>query len=259
MKSYIIGSKDKNGYVIKKILSRGDEYMIYEIETNSPAESIRLLIDTLKEEDVNGIVKNYNKVKSKFIEVKGVIYKVFNDDSIKNRIALALSAAFDGDIDGSIKSFDNLIEEINNEYNQRNKKKVYLLLTSILFILLNVWIGIFVYWYASVWTENVHLIIYSIICGSLGGFISLSYKMNSISFERNVDSKIYIFYGIERILISMLGSFVIFMGCKSNLIFGFINELQSNMVFGYMLLGVLAGFSENLVPNFLAKLETDNT
>ena len=87
---YKIGEKDSNGYTITKIFGRGDEYVVYEIDTKDLVDSLKVWINTQIEENTVPI-DNYNKVRAKFSEVKGLLYKVVDKTTTKTIIAQILS------------------------------------------------------------------------------------------------------------------------------------------------------------------------
>jgi len=67
----------------------------------------------------------------------------------------------------------------------------------------------------------------------------------------------YILYGIERNVFAIVGGVFIYFLIKSNLILGFIGEMNNEM-FALLVFGFLAGFSETLVPNALKTLESQS-
>ena len=112
--SYIVGSKDINGEIITKIFARRDEYVIYEIRTKNISDSIKVYIDTETEEDKKGLIDNYNSVLAKYTEIKGLLYKVVDDTSLKGRIGHILSNAISGNVADANIQFDKLKVEIDN-------------------------------------------------------------------------------------------------------------------------------------------------
>ena len=118
MKSFSVGGKDILGNTISRIFSKGDEYVVYEIKTKELSDSIKIFIDPIKE-DEKEIEDYFCAVRQKFTEIKGLLYKVVDDTSIKVRISHILSHAITGKPDEANTQFDTLISEINNEYNNQ--------------------------------------------------------------------------------------------------------------------------------------------
>lgn len=102
--------------------------------------------------------------------------------------------------------------------------------------------------------ETLELIFYVLTSGVIGGFISASYKLKSITFEKGISRWYFLAYGIERLVLSILASIALFFAVKANIVFGFIKDAP-NPFYGYIILGILAGFSETLIPSLLTKIE----
>jgi len=253
-----VGNKDALGNQIIKIFVKSDEFIIYEIETNNLSESLRVIIDTETEKDENGLILNFNKVKAKFIEIKGLLYKVVDDYTLKSRLAHILSLAIKGDIEIANNQFDLLIKEINSEYQKQFMNKFYFTLTAFIFVLINISISIALYFasHSSLITQKSVLIdlIYVLTCGSIGGMFSLSLKLKKINLEKGIPGIIFYAYGIERIIIAMFASFIAYLAILTDFAFSFLKNLP-NPIYGLMIIGIVAGFSESFVPNLLLKIE----
>lgn len=255
--SLIVGSKDPSGNFITKVLSKSDEYVIYEIKTKTLSESLRVLIDTEKENDKT-LIDLFNQVRVNFAKLKGLLYKVNDDTSIKTRIAHVISHALSGKAEEANKQFEELIEEINKEYGQQFNHRLRYLLTILCATLLLIAFSIYNY-YNNLYLEKIEItnLIFMATAGSIGSFISISRRLRKTIFEKDVHWILYIFYGLERVFISIFCSVIVYFAIKSNLIFGLANELDKPIL-AYIVFGVVAGFSETLVPNLLIKLEHEN-
>jgi hypothetical protein len=129
MNSFKIGERDNLGYTITKIFGKGDEYVVYEIETKDIVDSLKLYIDTLKEVDPIPI-ENANAVEAKFKEVKGLLYKVIDKTSTKAVISHILIQAICGKPVEANRQFIELITQINKEYNEQFKNRMRLLISA---------------------------------------------------------------------------------------------------------------------------------
>ena len=256
MDALVIGGKDRNGNIINRIFAFSDEYVVYEIETNILSDSIKVWIDTIVEEN-NKPVENYEKIKPKFAELKGLLYKVEDIDSMKVRIGYILPLAISGNIDLAIDSLDKLKKEINERYIDLFAFRMYFLITSLIFVIINIVIAANCY-YSNLFSEHnqIKSLIYVATGGSIGGLISITNRLRNISFESGVGKIWYILYGIQRIVISILFGVVIYFAILTNTIFGFVNNLDLHRsIFGFIIFGVVAGFSETLIPTLLINLE----
>lgn len=252
--SYVVGAKDSNGEIITKIFSKGDEYLIYEIKTNNISDSIKVLIDTETENDIKGLIKNFNDVRANFGELKGLLYKVVDDTSLKGRIGHILSHAISGNTNDANEQLNKLKSEINIHYKEQFKKRMMYLLTSIsitsitiILAILNDYLG----WLRDY--KYIYELIYVCSAASIGSFISISKRLRETIFEKDV-SFLYVLYSFERNFISIIAGAIIYFAIKSDLIFG-ITSKMTNPIFGYILFATVAGFSETLLPNLLINLE----
>jgi hypothetical protein len=254
MRTYVVGSKDSTGNTISKMFSKGDEYIIYEIETKYLSDSIKVLIDT-EIEDNNVRVENYSSVREKFTKIKGLLYKVIDDTSIKARIGHILAHGINGKVDEANRQFDDLIVEIETEYANQSRHRINYLLTTLVILMGGLTITSVVYYY-DLFLEKaiIREVIYITSFAFIGGFISISRKLKSTVFQKDVQKRIYFFYAVERMTIAGVAGIVLFFAMKSNLAFGIIQELEYP-IFGYVVFSAVAGFSETLIPNLLIRLE----
>lgn len=254
MKSFIVGSKDTTGNTITKIFSKGSEYVIYEIETKVLSDSIKVIIDTVKEEDTAPLEYFY-AVREKFTKLKGLLYKVIDDTSIKARIGHILSHAITGKPTEANNQFDSLMCEIETEYRNQSKHRVKYLLTTISFLVFGIIASLLVY-SIGLFYDLIHIryLIFISTAASIGGFISITRRLRQMVFDKDVSSYLYIFYACERMLIAISAGVVIYFGIQSNLIFGLVNNFDKP-IYGYILFSIVAGFSETLIPNLLINLE----
>ena len=254
---YCVGNKDVLGNTITKVFVKYDDFVIYEIQTKILSESIRIQIDEIgdrkpKENDC------FPAVRKAFAEIKGLLYKVNDDSSIKSRIAHILSHALNGKADEANEQFKALKDEINEEYANQIRHRLKYLITTLGMTCLAIIVSILVYYYNLFDSlSEIRKLIFITTAGNIGGFISVSRRLRNIVFEKGVSQLLYVFYGIERIFIAICGAIIVYFAIKSNLIFGIVNEL-SQPIFGYLIFAIVAGFSETLVPNLLIKIENEN-
>lgn len=252
-----IGSTDINGYHITKIFARGDEYVIYEIESKDLVESVKVYIDNVTELDDSGIIKRYNSIRIKFVELKGLFYKVVDKTTIKTIVSQILVHGLTEKPDEANNQFDNLKTEINKDYKEQFANRLRLLFSSLTLSLILILFATLTYYYKW-FSEYIHIknLIFIAAAGSIGGFFSLSLGLKKIVCEKDVDKILYIIYGSERIIISILSSTIIYFAIKAEVIFGKCNTMD-NPIIGYVLFAFLAGFSETLIPNLMTKLEKE--
>ena len=143
MSNYIVGGKDFTGNTITKIFSFADEYVVYEIQTKDLADSIKVLIDTELEEDKQ-LGDRLNEIRANFSKIKGLLYKVNDDTSVKTRIAHIISHALNGKTEDANVQFKSLIEEINNEYSCQFNHRLRYLITILIFTFIGIFCSIYI-------------------------------------------------------------------------------------------------------------------
>ena len=254
---FVINGSDHLGYVIKHILAKGDEYVIYEIESTSPNESIRVYIDTIKEVDFEP-VNNLNKIKPKFDEFMAIFFKLNCHPSYKKRASTAVSIAINGDISGSEELFDQIINDISKEHHEMIQGRIAYMNGAFALSLLFIILTIYVYLTRTdqIIQQNIQFFkfLYISAFASLGGFLSISIKLNELIVEKSFSVLSYFLTGAGRIVIAVIGGIFVYLLIMSNLAFGFLGE-NKNYFYGVLAMCFLAGFSETLVPNSLKNLE----
>lgn len=256
---YTKGVKDTGNNEITRIFLSSDEFVIYEIVSNNIADSIRIAIEPWTKEDKNNKESNFIKIRAKYVEVKGLLYKVLDEVAIKSRIAHILANAVDGNLEQSEDQLENLKLEIDSQYKNQFRNRLRYLGTVLTFVIGCIVLSVLTYncnWFTDM-PINRHLI-FTVAAGAIGGFISVSRRIRQMVFEKDVDWYLYVFYGFERAIISIFGAIIIYFTIKSNFTFGVVNDLD-NPIFGIMVFAFIAGFSETLIPNLLIKLEKENT
>jgi hypothetical protein len=253
MDLFKIGVKDHLGNTVKNIFTKSDEYVVYEIETTILSDSLKVLVDPFVEDNIVPI-ENLTSVKPKFAELKGLLYKVDDIDTMKSRIGSVLPLFFHHP-DQANEELEKLKGEINKRYKELFKFRMYFLITSLFCVFIAIISSICCY-YGYVFTGQSQLktFIYLLTGGGIGGLISTSIRLRNISFESGIKNGWYIFYGFQRIVISMFFGIIIYFAIRTNSIFGFVNDLHKP-IFGYIVFSIVAGFSETLIPTLLINLE----
>lgn len=251
-----VGEKDANGYSITKVFGRGDEYVVYEIDTKDLVDSLKVWIDTKVEEDKVPI-NHYNSVRAKFSEVKGLLYKVVDKTTVKTVISHILINAITGNPDKANIQFDELITQINKEYKEQFDNRLRLLISALIFAVILIALAVYTY-YSNSFEQYYHIrnLIFVTASGSVGGFFSISIGVNKIVTEKDVSLWLYILYGIERITVAILAATIVYFAIQADLVFSVCKKMTSPLI-GFVTFSILAGFSETLVPNLLSKLEKE--
>lgn len=238
-----IGEKDTNGHIIVDILASGNEYSIYEIETKDINKKLRVLIDGNDDKSEKILTDKFNNVKQKYIEAKGLLYKSQNFGIMKNRVAHALSTALSSDTVNSNEEFISLINDIKNEAKLALKNRIFYLLPSTILVVL-----MFIYLININSYLNYELLIFG---ASLGGSLSVLFTLKKRNFEE-FDTFHYFIIGLERIFLANIATAIIFILIKSGL---FLPSFTNYNLWITISIGVIAGFSEQLAPSLLNKIQ----
>lgn len=251
-----VGQKDTNGNTVYGVYAKGDEFAIYSTRASGGIKNIRVRIDTKNPKDKVPI-ENFQSVKGEFDKLKAVSDRCVNQ-SFAARAAHGLSVAIYGNPEEAKKILSEIYKNIEEAYKERVLGKLtYISGTSLVAILICS-LSLYFYLNQPEFIVKDRLVFYELILtcamSTLGGMISVSKNLNSINIDKGLGKIPYFIYGLERNIFSIVGGIFIFFLIKSNLIFGFVNDLENNM-YGILIFGFLAGFSETLVPNALNNLE----
>ncbi len=253
---YKVGEKDTNGNLITKIFGRGDEFVVYEIETKDLVDSLKVWIETRIEDD-RVPIDNFNKIRAKFSEIKGLLYKVVDKTTTKAIISQIVINAIRGNVEEANRQFGDLVKQINLEYREQFNNRMRMLLSASIITVIIILFSTREYYEKSyVGHIHIHNLIYILAGGSMGALFSLTIGLNKIVCEKDVEWWLYMLYGLERISIGLLASVIVYFAIKADLAFSICGKMN-NPVIGYVFFAILSGFSETLVPNLLINIEKE--
>jgi len=250
------GAEDASGNIVKYVLAFQNEFVIYEIENSDINNRLRVLFDGYTQERENVLIQRFNRVKQNYIKAKGLLYRSSNFGMMKNRIAHLLATVLSTTDDGfnGNEEFEKLIDEIEAEYAKLVKHRLLYLLPA---ILISISIGIYMYInYSNSFNNNREL--WEVLCvvfGSLlGGTMSIIFRISKNNFEEHLSGWYYFFTGIERIVLSVFAGAIAYVGIKSGILFG---NIEDKGYWTIVAVSILAGFSEALIPGLLTKISNE--
>lgn len=251
IKEITIGAKDLSGNKITNVLAKHNEYVIYEIETHDVNNKIKVLIDGHTDESEALIQKRFNSVKQKYIEAKGMLSKSSNFEMMKHRVAHTLSTALNSDDTDGKKEFNELISTITKEHEELVVNRMIYLTPSFTSLTL---LFLVCLWYIDARLENGPRwqIIISLLAAALGGGLSILINAKTLNFEEFKTRKHYFLLGAERILLACMAGAVAYIALRSGFL---LPGMSSSGYWSLMLVVVVSGFSESLIPSFLSKSE----
>ncbi|MGZ5620446.1 MAG: hypothetical protein ACXWFG_06225 [Methylobacter sp.] len=259
MAKFVVGGTDTIGNTIKRIFSKGDEFVIYDISGVSSIESMKVFIRSKKEDDIE-LEKRYQLIKEEFSKFKSVLYKTNADLSYKWRAANAISVALCGnkDVDVAKRLLETITKEALDEYKEIQCGRLWYLCGALIFTLITtlVALGLYLLRTSDFVSNNqgLTLFVYASAFSAFGGLLSISIKLKEILIEKELDNIKYALYGAQRLLFSILAGFAVVILIKSGIVFANLMA-GNNHLYALMTMCYLAGFSETLIPNALKNLE----
>ncbi|HAV5501236.1 TPA: hypothetical protein JI107_18000 [Acinetobacter baumannii] len=256
IKAIRVGELDPSNNKIVLVHSKYNEYAIYEIETSDINDRLRVIIDGHTDESEQAYTQKFNTVKQKYIQATGMLANTPNMNMLKRRIAHTLSTCLSGNIDG-IKEFDGLIKTIQEEHERlvlnRFLYVLPVLIVTLIFLILSL---VHLNIYKIEGMDKVEKLYFYILflCVSIGASISLLINASKLNFEEYSSKFYYCLLGAERLFLAICAGVTAFMFVKAGLLFP---EFTKNSIWGLMVALTLAGFSESLIPSYLAKVNTD--
>jgi len=256
IKALKAGGKDGSGNTIIQVIASGDEFAIYEIDHPDISERLRVTIDGITNEREHELAERFNKVNQKYIEAKGLLYRSVNLGVMKTRVAHVLSAILSSDQDNGNEQFQELINTIMEEYRQVTVSRIFYLLPTILST-----IAVFLEAFYLVWSNQLGGPLWPVTCvllGScLGGSLSIFSGLKKYKFEEYSQSAFYLMFGMERVMLACIAGAVAYVVVKSGIII--IDKLSLKNAWDVVLVSIVAGFSESLVPSVIEKVSENVT
>lgn len=259
MAKFVVGGTDTVGETIKRIFSKGDEFVIYDISGASSIESMKVFIRSKKEDDIE-LERRYQLVKEEFSKFKSVLYKTNADLSYKWRAANAISVALSGskDVELAKKLLETTTKEALDEYKEIQCGRLWYLCGALVFTVITTLVALVFYLIRTsdfaLTNQGLILFVYASAFSAFGGLLSISIKLKEILIEKELDNNKYAIYGAQRLLFSILAGFAVVVLIKSGIVFAGLMSGNDNL-YALMAMCYLAGFSETLIPNALKNLE----
>lgn len=245
-----IGNVDTSGNKIINILAKYDEFAIYEIESQSIENRIKIHIDGHTDESEKLIRDRFNEVKLEYISAKGLLFHSSNFETNKFKVAHTLSTYLTND-NAPDNLFKDLIDTIQKEKDTSLENRLLYFLPSITTTIQFFILCLIIYYYLN----KVHPfweISYSLLSASLGGAVSIIINSKKLDFQQFSKKYFYIFLGAERVFFSICTGAIAFVLIKAEVIkFSFVSEKY----WSFMIVLIVAGFSENYIPSILSKSE----
>lgn len=89
--------------------------------------------------------------------------------------------------------------------------------------------------------------------GSFGALLSIITRSNDISMDASAGSKVHYLEAAARIVVGLAGGCIVALAIKANLVLGSVNAINS--LASLIVICIIAGASERLVPNLIKQIE----
>ncbi|MGH9954545.1 MAG: hypothetical protein ACRD39_02650 [Nitrososphaeraceae archaeon] len=252
-----VGSKEWTGQNITVIIAKSDNFLIYRVEGDRDDDSLRVLVANTSNDKEKIMLENYDKIQLELLEVYSAIPKSRNPKRALNKVGNAIAMVLEANPDDN-STFNTakticvtIAQQINTEYKRLIEGKLFYLIGCLSAAAVLSIVSFTCFYFIGNLNTLVQLL-YAATFASYGGFISVYIALNQLVFETELQKRDYIFYGLTRILVSILGGIFVFMVVKSGLV---LNVIADSSLFSVFVFCFVAGFSEKLVPDLLRKLE----
>lgn len=243
IEDYKKGDTSNLGYLIDHIYGKNQVAIVFSDKENTVSW------------ETDGVKVNQRKVSKKYCQIRAKIKDEIPlelKSNISTSLAIALHNAFSSEDDDEALSHFTTIENSVDMLLTPAEAKSKLIIHSLWFSLLlsTIFISIF-----SFWKNPISIIFACSAAGIFGSLFSLLQRNTSYKIDLR-SGEFYIF--LQAIFIIILGAIsgaTIYLLVKSNLIFGF----ASTNVHALLVLSIISGFSERLVPNLFDRIEKTST
>ena len=254
---YKVGDLDKSGKLIKDIYHYKEDFIIYRT-----IDSVEWIINCEKE-DIESLEygERINKILYLLARVESLNPKeIGRTDTINRLIAKGMRLALQNDIEDSQKVLKEAEQRLQ-ELRINHSKRLYLIASFyasslIIFTMasINYMNEIFDLYFINVLERLQIPFTFSIviICGSMGGLLSVVSGINEIVIDPDDD---FCVTGISRIFIAVISSMIFYIALRANVIGEisrfFLDNPDSPDIWKVAFISTFAGFTESLVPNLL--------
>lgn len=98
-------------------------------------------------------------------------------------------------------------------------------------------------------------VIVGLSMGSLGALLSVLLRSNRLPVDPSAGARVHYFEGVMRVLVGALAGAIFIMAVKTNILLSTLND-SSNSLTLLMLLSLVAGASEQLLPNLISRFSS---
>ena len=279
MADLTVGSKDPRGRVVRDLLWNVEEFKIYKTDAGiSPffsddaelakSQKLNYLAMGSGIAEFNNLIQTMQPLSIPFtrIELPTTPANARATAHYERELARCIAQALIGQVEEANASLALLKGQLAAKV--ANRGRVFHLIVSLILTAIAIFGGITV---AVLHTDSLfgyHIkeMSIAVMMGSLGALFSTSVRLRSMVVDPTVGVTMHVVYGGQRILVGVLAAMIIYFGFRSGIISGLFQPIgaevgpavsggtqvaQAFNIYWLSFVCVLAGFSEQLVPNLL--------
>ena len=251
IRALVPGAKDHSGNEVLHVLASGNEYAIYEIKHPDINYRLRVFLDGYTDQSEQVLADRFARVKQKYIEAKGLLYRSPNFGMMKNRVAHALATALSSDVVDPTSEFDALINALKKEAILALTNRLAYVLPTIVFTITNAFIAV-----CAMHVRTTHPHFWQIGCvllaTSLGSTMSILIGAKNLQFEEYPNWFHYLYIGLVRVFLACVAGTIAYILIRAKFIFP---QILESDFWKAMAVVIVAAFSETFVPNMLSRAE----
>lgn len=236
---YKTGTLDNDGVIVQKIYTKAHGYIVYRTNT-----AIRLDMDDHHPEMTN-YMENHFKIGVDLARIYSWLPENLSwSEPINKQIARAMTTNVAGNYDEAKKMLEHAEERIIKlkTIQGRIQYTVSAFFTAFAMLLAALLSAPY----------DTSLITKVMLCGALGGILSIAVGYTNLKIDIDANWKTNALIGSSRIVIAIIASIFSYLAIKSGIAFSVIQDSKSDH--GVLLIAMISGFAEMLVPNMMSNL-----
>jgi len=260
-RSMIENKIDGFGNKILKVFASGPHFLIYQIDTTDIGDSLRVFIESTPA--ALPLIEAFAKMNREFSDAVSLLHTTDSPDLVRADIARAIAASFvSTNVDGAeeLRQIQARVGDQNHYIKGARFLYAYAAFTYLIFIAAEYYFRVIVTGQlkeASLITDVFDVL----LATALGGSLSILTGLSKIDFDIPMFStrphRLWqmicpIFVVFERIVVATVAGAIAYVLIKSNLV---LQPITDGNRWSVMVILILAGFSESLVPSALTRIE----
>lgn len=241
--AYQLGSNDDNGYRIKSIIGKDDNFVVYLTGTGS----LKWKITKKNQENYLYAISLANSQASK---VHATV-PVKQQNQAMWMVGHALFSSFHLNDPNEIAEYFKAPAMYIETAREEHLHQVYIL-TSLVLSLLMLVITIGLRWYFND-VKALHAVT-AMVAGTFGAFVSILHRFKDIEISSFSASEYIRIRSIVRTLVGSIFGVVVFIAYEGKLIPGVVDSTQYTLYF----FAFVSGFSERFIPDLIKRFEAKN-